>query len=312
VAPSVFISYRRDDAAPEAQLLSDAIRRLLGDDSVFMDVKSLRGGEQWPEVLKRSILAARVVVAVIGPEWARVADERGRRRITQKHDWVRLELATALNTANKLVIPVLVRNAKLPPDKVLPRDVRGLLQKNALEIRTTYFDHDVQLLTAQLKSVTSAVSGHSTRPSPYPRHPPEGPQPIPEADLTRLLDKELKEWSIIKSPLPENASATRTELYRHFEFENFQAAVAFMMQVAPGCDIAMHHPRWENIWTHLYVYLTTWDIDHRISDRDVQLARYFERAFSEFPGRARARVGPARRTATPPKRRADAPWRRSK
>ncbi len=172
VAPSVFISYRRDDAAPEAQLLSDAIRRLLGDDSVFMDVKSLRGGEQWPDVLKRSILAARVVVAVIGPEWARVADERGRRRITQKNDWVRLELATALNTANKLVIPVLVRNAKLPPDKVLPRDVRGLLQKNALEIRTTYFDHDVQLLTAQLKSVTSAVSGHSTRPSaPSPRGP---------------------------------------------------------------------------------------------------------------------------------------------
>ena len=58
-----------------------------------------------------------------------------------------------------------------------------------------------------------------------------------------------------------------------------------MAQVAPGCDIAMHHPRWENIWKTIRVYLTTWDIKHRISDRDIQLARYFDRAYAEFDGR---------------------------
>ena len=57
-----------------------------------------------------------------------------------------------------------------------------------------------------------------------------------------------------------------------------------MQQVAPGCDIALHHPRWENIWKTVRVYLTTGDIGHRISDRDVQLAKYLDRAYRDFPG----------------------------
>ena len=51
-----------------------------------------------------------------------------------------------------------------------------------------------------------------------------------------------------------------------------------MYRVAPGCDIAIHHTRWENIWRTVRVYLTTWDIDHQISDRDIQLAKYLPEA----------------------------------
>ena len=57
-----------------------------------------------------------------------------------------------------------------------------------------------------------------------------------------------------------------------------------MNEVAPGCDIAIHHPRWENLWRSLRVWLTTWDIGHRISDRDIQLAKYFDKAYADFPG----------------------------
>ena len=58
-----------------------------------------------------------------------------------------------------------------------------------------------------------------------------------------------------------------------------------MSQVAKGCDIANHHPRWENLWKTLRVFLTTWNIGHKISDRDIQLAKYFDSAYAEFPGR---------------------------
>ena len=60
-----------------------------------------------------------------------------------------------------------------------------------------------------------------------------------------------------------------------------------MNEVAPGCDIAIHHPRWENIWKTVKVYLTTWDIGHRISDRDIQLARYLDQAYSDFAAEGR-------------------------
>jgi pterin-4a-carbinolamine dehydratase len=87
---------------------------------------------------------------------------------------------------------------------------------------------------------------------------------------------------LVITPLPENPLEERVEIFREYEFPSFQAAVRFMVQVAPGCDIAMHHPRWENIWKTLRVFLTTWDIGHRISDRDFQLARYFDRAYAEL------------------------------
>ena len=90
-------------------------------------------------------------------------------------------------------------------------------------------------------------------------------------------------WRVVTSPLPEEPERQRTELFREYEFPSFRDAVGFMYQLAPGCDIAIHHPRWENIWRTVRVYLTTWDIGHEISDRDVQLAKYFERAFNDCP-----------------------------
>lgn len=118
----------------------------------------------------------------------------------------------------------------------------------------------------------------------YPTPPPEQPDPISEQKLQIALNGSLSKWTRVVSPLPEDPSRVRTELLREYHFKTFLSAVEFMYQVAPGCDIALHHPRWENIWRTVRVYLTTWDINHQISDRDIQLAKYFDEAFSNFPG----------------------------
>jgi len=282
----IFISYRRDDAAPEAIALSGAIRNQFGDESVFMDTKSLAGGDQWPDVLRQAVHNAETVIVVIGPEWVRVADQWGQRRIDQPDDWVRQEITAAFETAEKVVIPVLVRGAKLPPPGAVPESIRPVLSRQVIEIRRDYWNHDIQLLLAQLHSKVLPAETREFDPSPYPRDHPEGPEPIAPDRLERLLDTDLKRWKVVESPLPENPSATRVELFRELRFKSFPGAIAFMGLVAPGCEIAAHHPRWENIWKTLRVYITTWDIDHRISDRDVQLARYFDRAYSEFDARA--------------------------
>lgn len=282
----VFISYRRDDAGSDAIALSSAVRDLLGDEAVFMDTKSLAGGELWPDVLHEAVRAADTVLVVIGPDWIRISDEWGRRRIDQADDWVRLELTTALQIPGKRIIPILVRGARLPPQDALPEQLRPLLTRQGIEIRRDYWNHDVQLLLAQLRRTTAINELTDSDPSPYPHNPPEGPEPISTDRLERILATELTRWMVVESALPENPAATRIELFREFRFKSFQGAISFMAQVAPGCDIAMHHPRWENIWQTIRVYLTTWDIKHRISDRDIQMARYFDRAFAEFDARA--------------------------
>ncbi|SPL92528.1 PASTA [[Actinomadura] parvosata subsp. kistnae] len=114
-----------------------------------------------------------------------------------------------------------------------------------------------------------------------------GPQWIRAANEwgERLIDQE-NDWvrREVESALPQDPSRTRVELYREYRFKTFRDAIAFMNEVAPGCDIAIHHPRWENVWRHVRVFLTTWDIGHRISDRDVQLAKYFDSAYQDFAG----------------------------
>jgi len=280
--PSIFVSYRREDSAAEAGRLRSTLLGQFGDDAVFMDTSSIQAGAEWPSSISSALDAAKAFLVILGPEWVRVSDEWGHRRIDQKNDWVRKEIAQAF-TQNKEVIPVLVNGARMPPAEKLPKSISDLPNRQAIEIRTTYWDHDMKLLLSRLESLAE------TPPVPvqesagiYPIPPPEKPDPISDENLEIALKASLSQWKKVVSLLPESSDTIRTELFREYKFKTFRDAIRFMNEVAPGCDIAIHHPRWENIWKTLRVYLTTWDIGHRISDRDIQLAKYFDKAYSEF------------------------------
>jgi hypothetical protein len=47
--PTVFISYRRDDAGAHARLLYDRLAQRFGADHVFLDVEALQAGTNWRE-----------------------------------------------------------------------------------------------------------------------------------------------------------------------------------------------------------------------------------------------------------------------
>jgi pterin-4a-carbinolamine dehydratase len=120
--------------------------------------------------------------------------------------------------------------------------------------------------------------------SMYPSPPPEVPDPITEEKLQIALDNSLLSWKKVVTRLPEDPDKQRVEIFREYKFKTFIDAINFMHQTAPVCDQALHHPRWENIWKTINVYLTTWDVGHRISDRDIQLAKFLDHAFANFRG----------------------------
>ena len=68
-----------------------------------------------------------------------------------------------------------------------------------------------------------------------------------------------------------------------FEFASFEDAIAFMGGAARRISEMDHHPRWENIWRTVSVWLTTWDIGQKPTELDLQLARYLEELRSTFP-----------------------------
>jgi pterin-4a-carbinolamine dehydratase len=145
--------------------------------------------------------------------------------------------------------------------------------------------HLIPVLFGKQQKQSSLIEESVKRASSmYPSPPPEIPDPISEEKLQVALDNSLLRWQKVVSSLPEDLEKTRIEIFREYKFKTFIDAINFMHQTAPVCDHALHHPRWENTWKTVSVYLTTWDIGQRISDRDIQLAKFFDHAFANFSG----------------------------
>jgi hypothetical protein len=68
-----------------------------------MDVDAIPLGANFAKVLGEEVAKCDVLLAIIGPGWIDARDEDGRRRLENPHDFVRIEIATAL----KRVIPVI-------------------------------------------------------------------------------------------------------------------------------------------------------------------------------------------------------------
>ncbi|HLJ65928.1 MAG TPA: toll/interleukin-1 receptor domain-containing protein [Chloroflexota bacterium] len=141
----VFISYRRDDTGGYAGWLADDLRDRLGETQVFMDVDSLRPGVNWVAQLQNEVTSCDVLVAMIGRHWLTAEDDQGNRRLTDPHDYVRLEIEAALER-DILVVPALVHGATLPRAEDLPESLRPLLHHQAIELTDSRFRADVQEL----------------------------------------------------------------------------------------------------------------------------------------------------------------------
>lgn len=61
-------------------------------------------------------------------------------------------------------------------------------------------------------------------------------------------------------------------IHRSFTFADFNAAFAFMTQVARLAEEANHHPDWSNSWNRVEIALTTHEAGG-VTARDITLAR---------------------------------------
>ena len=92
----IFLSYRRDDAAPWAGRLADSLAARFGAGSVFQDVVTVRPGERFTDAVDTALDRAEAVLVVLGPRWLSTTDRAGRRRLDDADDYVRREVAAAL------------------------------------------------------------------------------------------------------------------------------------------------------------------------------------------------------------------------
>lgn len=148
----IFISYRRDDSAGYAGRLYDRLAAHFGAERVFMDVEGIEPGLDFVVAIEEAVASCRVLIAVIGDEWATAADAAGRRRLDDPNDFIRLETGAALQRGIR-VVPVLVGGAVMPQIADLPDDLKALTRRQAIEINHKQWEASTGELIRTLESI---------------------------------------------------------------------------------------------------------------------------------------------------------------
>jgi pterin-4a-carbinolamine dehydratase/ribonuclease HI len=76
---------------------------------------------------------------------------------------------------------------------------------------------------------------------------------------------------------------TKHGLYKQFNFKDFNEAWYFMTQVAALAEAQQHHPRWENEWSVVQIWLITHDAGSTITDKDRFMAKAIDALVSKGP-----------------------------
>jgi hypothetical protein len=159
----IFINYRREETSGHAGRLYDALTDRFGEPNVFMDIDTIEPGVDFSRVVDEHVGACDVLIAVIGRQWTGVVDREGVRRLERPEDWVRLEIARALERDDIRIIPALVQDAEMPTSGDLPEPLRALAYRNAIELSDERWRYDVGRLVRALERVEEQKAQRAAR-----------------------------------------------------------------------------------------------------------------------------------------------------
>jgi hypothetical protein len=146
----IFISYRRLDSKSDARSICQRLESTFGRGKVFIDVDSIRPGEDFQSVLNDDLKKCAIMVVVIGPRWLEMLKSPAFADGATRADYVRMELASALER-KLLIFPVLVDGAAMPEAKDLPDELKPLAYRQALSVRHDSFPRDMRGLEQELR-----------------------------------------------------------------------------------------------------------------------------------------------------------------
>jgi hypothetical protein len=147
---SLFINYRRDDTSGYSGRLEERLASTFGSDAVFMDLGDIQAGTNFVRAIDESLTRCDVMVVLIGRRWLEAKDASGRRRLDKPDDFVRLEIAKALERKMR-ILPVLVNSATMPSASDLPAPIAGLASIQALELSDERWNYDCEQLISAIE-----------------------------------------------------------------------------------------------------------------------------------------------------------------
>jgi TIR domain/FHA domain len=187
---AVFVSYRRGDCAGYATLLHQRLVERFGTSRVFRDVDDLRPGTNFVVRIESAVGSCALLIALIGKDWAGPLPN-GQRRLDQPDDFVRLEVATALQLGIR-VIPMLVQNVPMPQEEDLPEPLKPLANRHALQMDDSAVENSINKLITEVAR-TIGDTGRQSSPAPFyngsgpEESDPTHKEPRPDVPLSRSV-----------------------------------------------------------------------------------------------------------------------------
>ena len=145
----VFISYRRSDTGAYAGAVAQRLAALQFE-SVFQDREDIALADNYADRIREGLAESDVVLVLIGPSWLTVRNHAGGRRLDDENDWVRREVALALEL-RKRVVPVLFDGARVPDVQSLPVNLVTLATTQGYDVNGNYLERDLDDLARRLE-----------------------------------------------------------------------------------------------------------------------------------------------------------------
>ena len=246
-----FLSYRRRDTGQAIGRIYERIAGYFGEDSVFVDLESIKYAEDFRARIEDEVAASDALVVIMGARWLEHFGESGRVGESEEalpeappsEDYVKIEIEAALQHALP-VLPVLVGGAPMPAPGDLPETISELAYRNALPLDMgREFDVHMRRLLHNLDAIR--VAGTHRR------------QPIQDPHLISALCKEL--MLFLKYEWSRTGAATTIGVSPEFRVYGTHD---FQRPMHQGVSLFLHRVVQDaNSLVELHFILTAWGID---------------------------------------------------
>lgn len=157
---SIFISYRREGSSTFAGILHDTLCRYFPASGVFKDKNKLHAGKNFKKQIEDAIDRSFTMLVLINKDWLQLADQQGRKKLSDKEDFIRHEIRTAI-LKERYIIPVLFEGGQMPGKKDLPADIKKLCDYQAFEIDPDNSVKSINKLVDHIRSLSTDKLGNT-------------------------------------------------------------------------------------------------------------------------------------------------------
>jgi hypothetical protein len=175
--------------------LRESLAEHFGKENVFLDIDTIPPGVPWRKAIEGTISECDVLLPVIGMHWSSVRDEQGRRRLDQPNDFLRFEIASALQAGVRL-IPVQLHGAPMPRPEDLPEEIAELADYQSIHIDDDDWPGDIHKLVGALNRIRDEKAGTAagvtevtSAASPHAVAPPSGSLRVPAGEAAATSER---------------------------------------------------------------------------------------------------------------------------